>query len=89
MNQLPANGSMDGFLSKNVLGKRSQDLPKYYRLNGAIYICARQRFLQEQTFLLENSIFAYKMQPMESIDIDTMVDLVVCKSILEMLEKKG
>lgn len=83
-NQLPTNGSMKGFIPKDVLGKRSQDLPKYYRLNGAIYICDRQRFLQDRTFLFEDSIFAYKMQQMESVDIDTNLDLVVCESLLNI-----
>lgn len=81
-NQLPPDGSMEQFISKDVLGKRSQDLPKYYRLNGAIYICDKRRFLQEQTFLFEESIFAYKMQQIDSIDIDTKLDLIVCESIL-------
>ena len=37
-NKLPENKSMKNFLSKEFLNLRSQDLPKYYRLNGAVYI---------------------------------------------------
>ena len=37
-NSLPENFSMKNFIRPELVGKRSQDLPKYYRLNGSIYI---------------------------------------------------
>ena len=37
-NTLDEDLNMSNFLRDEVLNKRSQDLPKYYRLNGAIYI---------------------------------------------------
>ena len=37
-NTLPNDGNMRGFLREETLNKRSQDLEKYYRLNGAIYM---------------------------------------------------
>lgn len=81
-NQLPPDGSMVNFLSEDVLGRRSQDLPKYYRLNGAIYICSRQRFLQERTFLVASDVYAYIMEQEVSVDIDTKLDLFLSETIL-------
>ena len=43
------------------LGKRSQDLPTYYRLNGAIYICNTKKFLEEGCMFLKENIYAYEI----------------------------
>lgn len=84
-NQLPTDGSMVNFLSEDVLGKRSQELPKYYRLNGAIYICNRQRFLQERTFLVTSDVYAYVMAQEVSVDIDTEFDFLLSETVLHWL----
>ena len=48
-NILPEDGNMRGFLREEILNKRSQDLEKYYRLNGAIYICKTYKLLKNKT----------------------------------------
>jgi CMP-N-acetylneuraminic acid synthetase len=73
-NILPKDGSMVGFLKKEVINIRSQNLKKYYGLNGAIYICNIKKMLVAKSFFLENNIFAYKMGEVDSIDIDTFDD---------------
>lgn len=81
-NILPDNMSMGGFLRDEVLNKRSQDLPTYYRLNGAIYICKTARLLQEKSFFIKDSIYAYAMDRESSIDIDEKIDFIIAKAIL-------
>ncbi|WP_123377657.1 acylneuraminate cytidylyltransferase family protein [Aliarcobacter butzleri] len=73
-NTLPNDGNMRGFLRKEILNKRSQDLEKYYRLNGAIYICKTAKLLEEQSFFLKDSIFGFKMDRKSSVDIDEEID---------------
>jgi len=73
-NTLPKDCSMQNFLRKDIIDKRSQDLEVYYRLNGAIYICDTKRLLEEKQFLLSSNIFAYKMSRENSIDIDEKID---------------
>jgi len=73
-NILSEEGSLEGFISEDVKNMRSQDLPKYYRLNGAIYICNTERLLEEKTFFVKTNIFAYKMNREISIDIDEKID---------------
>ena len=73
-NTLSDNKSMEGFISKDYLNKRSQDLPKYFRLNGAIYICDVFKFKQYQSLLIDKNIYAYEMASEDSIDIDTQID---------------
>lgn len=85
-NQLPPDGSMVQFFSQDLLGKRSQDLPVYYRLNGAIYICDTLRFLREKTFFIADRIFAYQMEQLDSVDIDTELDFIVCEAVLNCLQ---
>ena len=74
-NTLNENLCMQDFLNKDVLQKRSQDLDKYYRLNGAIYICKTKRFIEESSFFLKKNIFAYVMDVQNSVDIDKRIDL--------------
>ncbi|MCT7650597.1 acylneuraminate cytidylyltransferase family protein [Aliarcobacter butzleri] len=82
-NTLPQDGSMKGFLRDEVLNKRSQDLEKYYRLNGAIYICKTDKLLENKNFLLKDNIFSYVMDRKNSIDIDEEIDFKITEAILK------
>ena len=78
-NTLDDSLSMNGFLRDEVLNKRSQDLEKYFRLNGAIYICRTDELIDEESFFLKNNIFAFKMDRKSSIDIDEEIDFKIAK----------
>jgi len=82
-NTLPQDGSMVGFIKEEVLNKRSQDLEPYYRLNGAIYICDTNRYLEEKSLFLKSNIFSYEMNRTNSIDIDEEIDLKVASALWE------
>lgn len=73
-NTLPEDLSMAGFLREDLHNQRSQDLPIYYRLNGAIYICKTNKFLETGGFFLKENIYAYVMDEKSSVDIDTELD---------------
>ncbi len=81
-NKIDENLAMDGFLKKELRESRTQDLPKYYRLNGAIYICEVERFLSEKNLFLETNLFAYIMPQYKSIDIDTKLDFTIAKALM-------
>jgi len=81
-NTLDENLSMKGFLKDEVLHKRSQDLEKYYRLNGAIYICKTDKLLANKSFFLKNNIFAYKMDRKSSSDIDEEIDFKIAEVLM-------
>ncbi len=80
-NTLPNDGNMSNFLKDEILNKRSQDLEKYYRINGAIYICKTDRFLEEKSFFLKDNIYAYTMDRRSSIDIDEKEDFELANII--------
>ena len=73
-NTLPENLSLDGFIPESVQKTPSQNLPAYYRLNGAIYLCNTRRFLEEKTLFLRSGAYAYIMSREDSIDIDDRLD---------------
>jgi pseudaminic acid cytidylyltransferase len=73
-NTLPDDMSMDNFLDASIKNKRSQDLPKQYRVNGAIYISSIERLRNESSFFLSENCHAYIMEQNVSIDIDTRDD---------------
>ena len=84
-NTLDESLSMAGFLKDEALNKRSQDLEKYYRLNGAIYICKTEKLLEEKSFFLKENIFSYVMDRKSSVDIDEEIDFKIAEVILNKL----
>ncbi|MBU6398863.1 MAG: acylneuraminate cytidylyltransferase family protein [Verrucomicrobia bacterium] len=82
MNTLPADRSMDHFLSPRVAHKRSQDLPVYYRVNGAIYLIEVPVFLSEATFFPKRGSYALIMDRESSVEIDEEIDWVVAESLM-------
>ncbi len=82
-NTLDETLSLDSFLRDEVKNTRSQDLPAYYRLNGAIYVCKVEDFLKEKTFFLSKNNFAYVMSTESSVDIDTQLDFLVADFLLK------
>ncbi len=73
-NTLPKDNNLIGFLSKDIQKTRSQNLPDYYRLNGALYICEINRMLEEKTLYLSSSCYGFVMSRKNSIDIDDQID---------------
>ena len=89
INQLPPNESMGTFLQKADVGLQSQQLGAYFRLNGAIYLSSIQRFLKERTWYFEPGSFAYKMSPVDSVDIDSDADFEMAEAVLRLRATKG
>ncbi|GHE80942.1 acylneuraminate cytidylyltransferase family protein [Thalassotalea profundi] len=82
-NTLAQDGSMKNFLSNFVKkNPRSQALPTYYRLNGAIYIAKVEPLLAQETFFLEENLFSYVMSRESSIDIDHHLDFKLAEFLL-------
>jgi len=82
-NTLDEEGSMKNFLTSFLKkNPRSQALPTYYRLNGAIYIAKVEDLLNEGTFFLENDLFSYVMSRESSVDIDHHLDFKLAEFLL-------
>ncbi|WP_368293718.1 CMP-N-acetlyneuraminic acid synthetase [Dehalobacter sp. TBBPA1] len=84
-NTLPENKSLKGFLRPKIIAKTRQELPVFYRINGAIYAVKTSYFLRTQDILDGNS-FAYVMPKERSIDIDTLSDFSIAEYLLTLKE---
>ena len=80
-NNLPEDLSMADFLKPEITGKRSQDLPKYYRLNGALYVSETDYFYQNNNFFGKKTK-AFIMPPVRSVDVDEEIDLAFAEFLL-------
>ncbi len=80
-NQLPKDGNMKNFLRPEVLNKNRQELPTYYRLNGAIYLIETKLIKKTRSFYGPET-FAYVMPTERSIDIDTLSDFHLAEAYL-------
>jgi CMP-N-acetylneuraminic acid synthetase len=61
---------------------RRQDLPKAYKLNGAIYISSPAVLKERRTFFTENTM-PYIMPRERSMDIDDMLDFHIAEYLLK------
>ena len=59
---------------------RRQDLPKIFKLNGAIYLSEVSRLRKNKTFV-DNNTLSYEMGENDSIDIDDEYDFQHCEKI--------
>ena len=82
-NTLPENGCMSNFIRPEVYGKRSQDLPIYYRLNGSIYIYKTLSLLEQEKIFFDENVYGFKTSSETSIDIDTALDFLVAETIIK------
>ena len=81
-NTLPSDNSLAGFIRSNNTAKPRQQLDKYYRINGAIYLVRIQNSSFEDT-LYTDGCFAYIMDKQKSIDIDDMYDFLIAQTLLK------
>ncbi|WP_027717718.1 cytidylyltransferase domain-containing protein [Desulfovirgula thermocuniculi] len=81
-NELPPDGCMENFLRPGIPANR-QELPKYYRLNGAIYL-ARWDYIRHRDSWFGPRTYAYIMPQERSVDIDGELDFLLAEAILSL-----
>lgn len=72
---------LDGFIKKEYLNKRRQDILPHYTLNGAIYIAKTKKIDNNPNLFTEKS-FAYVMNEKNSIDIDSELDFIYAEALM-------
>ena len=81
-NTLPENLCMKGFIRDDVIGKRSQELPVYYRINGAIYAFSVIKLAGGREIFFNDKVFAYVMSRDSSVDIDVVFDFKLAETLI-------
>ena len=80
-NTLAEDGNMDSFFNKYSNMPR-QELPTYYRENGAIYLIKRNLLEKKDEDIFSERCFAYVMAREKSIDIDCELDFAMAEFLL-------
>ena len=81
-NVLPQDLSLKGFLAPEIKNKNRQQLPVYYRYNGAIYLTYTDYFKEHKEFLGDEA-YAYVMPQYRSVDIDSIYDFKLAEIIMK------
>ena len=81
-NVLPEDFSLEGFIGPDVRGKNRQELPRYYRLNGAIYIVSSCLARTGKIDFFGPRSYAYPMPVRRSVDIDSPEDFYYAEVLL-------
>lgn len=83
-NTLPEDGNMDGFLDRAAnIGR--QNLPAYYRINGAVYLVKDTILPNAETALYGAGTYAYVMPKQRSVDIDDAFDFTVAETVMRRM----
>ncbi|MDD5492624.1 MAG: acylneuraminate cytidylyltransferase family protein [bacterium] len=72
-NILPPDHNMGEFLNPALQNRASQELPVFYRLNGAIYL-ANTAYLRKHNGFMGKQTYALIMDHSSSVDIDDLND---------------
>ncbi len=80
-NTLPSDRNMQSFLRPEAVNKNRQDLPTYYRLNGAIF-AGYASYIESNKGFYGPHTYAYIMEQYRSIDIDTEFDWFIAEKLL-------
>ena len=80
-NIIEPNLSMEHFAETDDVVSCRQQLPKYYRINGAIYII-NDKVLSEINNMYHANCYAYIMEQSHSIDIDSELDFIIAEAII-------
>lgn len=75
--KLPKDNQFTNFVDSTLL-KRRQDMDKFYRINGAIYIVDCKKFSNNLNLYTEGN-YAYIMPRDRSVDIDSDIDFEIAK----------
>ncbi len=76
------DGRLKNFMDESIFYARRQDIPKTYRLNGAIYLAKTGILLDIKNWYTENTL-PYVMDEISSIDIDNMIDFKFAEFLMK------
>lgn len=81
MFSLDQKGNLKSLTNLKKLVVRRQELPKYYALNGALYIAKVNWLKEKRTFITEETL-AFIMPRGRSIDVDSSFEMDICEYLL-------
>ncbi|WP_064791777.1 acylneuraminate cytidylyltransferase family protein [Shewanella woodyi] len=88
-NTLPENLCMGNFIKPEIATKRSQDLPCYYRLNGAIFAYKVSYLNKYKSRYYSNEVKAIVTPVNKSVDIDNKSDFQFAEFLMTNISSVG
>lgn len=82
-NTLPPDLSMASFVRPEAVNVQRQELPKYYRVNGAIYL-AQWDFIRKGNSWFGPGTYAYIMPQERSVDVDSFLDFMLAETLIKL-----
>ena len=82
--RLDETRSMKDFAESPFKESRRQELEKYYRENGAIYIVGTEVIANPSFDFYTEQCVAYVMERGRSIDIDTLQDFIIAETMIKL-----
>ena len=82
-NTIPSDGSLVNFINSDVAKTPRQDLPVYYRINGALYIIKTEYLIDSRNLYGDRS-FSIIMKRENSIDIDEELDFLIAEYLIKL-----
>ncbi len=79
---------MDNFLKDEIKNKNRQELPKYYELNGMIFLAKIEKLLETRDWYMKNS-YALIVDKNRSVDIDDIIDFKLAEIIIKEMNKRS
>jgi CMP-N,N'-diacetyllegionaminic acid synthase len=86
MYRIMGDGTIDPLMKEQYPSR--QLFPPYHTLNGAIYLVSVEWFIKTKTFLSRETR-AFLMSQMDSIDVDTELDLEIADYLLRRYRLRG
>lgn len=83
-NVLPTDLSMGNFEDEKLAFLPRQELPVYYRENGAIYMLKTSHLFSQKN-IYKDKCYAYIMDRSHSVDIDTELDFLIAETIMKAM----
>ena len=80
---IPSDGNMKGFVKKEYREIPRQEMPTYYRINGAVYL-VKKNCLNDMNELYDKKCYAYIMSKQHSVDIDDELDFMLSEVIMQL-----
>lgn len=87
-NTLQPDGNMKDFLRPEISNSNRQELPIFYRLNGALYM-ASSDYLKAKRSFMNDDTYAYIMPRERSVDIDTAFDFAFAELLLTKIAQSN
>lgn len=80
-NVLPSDGSLENFIDNDLVNLPRQELPSYYRINGALYIIDETQLMSGKDIYSSKS-YGVIMTKENSIDIDELIDFQIAEVLM-------